>query len=324
MNNKKTLLALSMCCLSYVAQASENELAPVHQVAKTTFDKLLDVSPNDADEYVQLQRDVKELTQALIKVKQQHGVNINALSEHQQAKDNEYNRDQKFMLFRQLDNQDYKKQINASGYTLSRVRQKLHIASNKLQLLRLKVNDLYAAKYQVADKSLIDNLLAGDIVSLSIPQQKLVVQYLIEQQDNPQQVVALLTHPNVAQMLPDYLKEQLKVFEDSNIRLLDALSNKQVMAAVVDKLKAIDFLEEQQVAQALGPIYAIDQGQDIINGAGAPIKLSNHLSQNDVNPLTAVELYDIPIPSKELVKAINGTSNTLLKRSASNNTIKRK
>ncbi len=324
MNNKKTLLALSMCCLSYLAQASTNELAPAHQVAKTTFDKLLDVSPVDADEYVQLQRDVKELTQALVKVKQQHGVNINALSDHQQAKDNEYNRDQKFMLFRQLDNQDYKKQINASGYTLNRVRQKLHVASNELQLLRLKVNDLYAAKYQVADESLIDKLLIGDIVSLSIHQQKLVVQHLIDSQNTPERVVTLLQHPNVAQMLPDYLKGQLKIFEDSNVSLLDALSNRQVMAAVVDKLKAIDFLEEQQVAQALGAVYAIDQGQDIINGSGGLIKLANHLSQNDVNPLTAVELYDIPIPSKELVKAINGTSNTLLKRSAFSNTIKRK
>jgi len=313
MNFKQSILVLSICSLGWAGQLGANELAPKNHVAKTTFDKLLDVSPLDADEYVQLQNDISKLNKSLIMVKTQHGENLNQLSSHQQAADNEYNRDEKFMLFRQLDNQEYKNKIDDSGYSLNRVREKLHVASNRYQQLRLKVNDLYAKKYNVSNELLIDKLLDGEVVSLSITQQKLVINTLIELRQSPHKVVKLLEHPNVVEFIPDYLKEQLKVFDESDISLVNALSNEQVMGAVVDKLKAIDFLEEQQVTGLTGRVYSLDQTEELLGGESGPIYLHNNLSLGGVNPLTAVELYDIPIPSEELVNTINSLKNSTMR-----------
>jgi len=275
------------------------------RIAQTVFDKLLDVSPNEADEYIQLKQDIDYLSKVLIKTKQVHSDNIKVFSQHQKATNNEYNRNDKFIMFNQLDNNVFKKDIDGSGYELKRVREKLHIASNRYRELQDMVKALYISKYAVDDSTLLDKLLSGDVVVFAKEQQQDVIDHLISFQNEPQQMVKLFEHPNVVLLLPDYLKEQLKIFKEGNISLIDALSNKNVMVAVVKKLQAIDFFSDQAVSNAVSSVYGAKQMNAILGFDSDNVFISSNITSGTINPLKTVELYDIPIPSKELVEQLS-------------------
>jgi hypothetical protein len=73
------------------------------------------------------------------------------------------------------------------------------------------------------------------------------------------------------------------------------------MAAVINKIKAIDVLP-QVVNDAFGlSIYSQEQAPKILDVVIAPVYLTTSLDADAIDPLTAVELYEIPLPSRELV-----------------------
>jgi len=304
-----------MICMGLMVVSSlslANVSSEPRKIAQTVFDKLLDVSPNDADEYIQLKQDIDYLSTVLIKTKQVHSDNIKVFSQHQEATNNEYNRNDKFILFNQLDNNVFKKDIDGSGYELKRVREKLHIASNRYRELEDAVKALYISKYAVDDNTLLNKLLAGDVVVFAKKQQQDVIEHLIAFQDEPQQMVKLFEHPNVVLLLPDYLKEQLRIFKEGNISLIDALSNKNVMVAVVKKLQAIDFFSDEAVSNTVTSVYGAKQMNAILEFDADTVFISSSITAGTINPLKTVELYDIPIPSKELVDQLSklkGNSN---------------
>jgi len=306
----KIMICMGLMVVSSLSLA--NVSSEPRKIAQTVFDKLLDVSPNDADEYIQLKQDIDYLSTVLIKTKQVHSDNIKVFSQHQEATNNEYNRNDKFILFNQLDNNVFKKDIDGSGYELKRVREKLHIASNRYRELEDAVKALYISKYAVDDNTLLNKLLAGDVVVFAKKQQQDVIEHLIAFQDEPQQMVKLFEHPNVVLLLPDYLKEQLRIFKEGNISLIDALSNKNVMVAVVKKLQAIDFFSDEAVSNTVTSVYGAKQMNAILEFDADTVFISSSITAGTINPLKTVELYDIPIPSKELVDQLSklkGNSN---------------
>ncbi len=283
-----------------------SELLTDEVMANTTFEKLLKVSPNDADEYVQLQQDLNKLNVVLIRVKETHSLNIKNLNDYQKSSINEYNRNEKYILFNQIEGAKHKKLINESGYELQQVRNKLHIASNRSRELEDEIESLYTQKYAVKDDVLIDKLLRGELVVLTDTQEKLVVDTLISFKMAPTKFVTLLEHPNVDRLLPFYLKEQLKIFNEGNIPLIDALSNDKVMDAVVVKLQAINFINEQAVTEIVGRVYSIKEASEDFDGETQTVLVKSHLTAGTVNPLNAIELYDVPIPTEELVNRLSG------------------
>jgi len=285
---------------SFAQTAGDND-----KIAHTMFNKLLDVSPDRADEYIQLEQDIARFNLLLVKAKSNHASNIQQFSQHQISKDNEYNRNDKFITFRQLDNQQHKKLIAQSSYELQRIRSKLHQASNSYQVLQNKIDSLYIAKYAVVDSKLISALESGKVVVVAEHQKRRVIDHLISLKGYPQQLVNLLSHDSVAMLLPDYLKEQLKVFEESNISLVSALANRQVIDAVIDKLEAIEVLSEHQVMEIAASVYEIKEGSSLLSQGSYPISMSNYVGTGAISPLKAIELYDIPIPSEELVNQIS-------------------
>ena len=303
-NTKKiTVMIALLTCVSYVNAEDKKEgnifASGVEQL--NTYQKLLIISPELVNEYVLLKTDAKTLTKAIKKANALHRNKVKQLSTHQGAVDNTYNYNEKFRLFRQIDNHSQRQQLINTDYELKRARKKLYQTLTSLVAIENTVATNYALKNTVGNREIEEKLLSGERLVLNANQQKIVLDLLIASQNEPNKFVQLLSHPNVVNILPDYLKEQLIVFNDSGIKIEDALLNEGVMTAVIDKIKAIKF-SSLVTNEAVGvSIYSQKEAPRILDVVTAPIYLSTALDADAIDPLSAVELYEIPLPSQALV-----------------------
>jgi hypothetical protein len=301
--NKVSVVIIILVCISsaYAQDKDEDNIfsSGVEQV--NTFQKLLEISPELVDEYVLLKTDATMLTKAINTAYTVHRSKVNQLSEYQDKVDNEYSHNEKFRLFRQIDNQNHRQRVFNTEYELKRARTKLYQILIRLVAIENSVETHYTANNSVDNKEIEQKLLLGEILVLNKSQEKIVLDLLVTSQNEPDKFVQLVSHPNVVNILPDYLKEQLIIFNESGITIEDALTNKGVMAAVINKIKAIDVLP-QVVNDAFGlSIYSQEQAPKILDVVIAPVYLTTSLDADAIDPLTAVELYEIPLPSRELV-----------------------
>lgn len=269
--------------------------------AISNIDKLLDVRPNLIDEYIQLQRDIKTLTAVLLVKEGTHSEEFQKFNEYQKLISNKYNPNQIFNLFRQLDVQSHQQDITDNEYDLNRLKLKLYTAQVRYQQVEIEVEQAYLTKYAVDDKELTNGLLANEALLIKDDQQKVVFNLLKSYENNPRTFAQILSHPSVVALLPDYLKEQLNIFKEANISLVQALNKPEVMKAVISKVNAIDFSPAQLEDDVNKSIYSEQQVPKILNSIVMPIYISSDLDADTVNPVEAIELYDLPLPSQELV-----------------------
>lgn len=304
MNTKKISVVLALLtCISYVHAQDKKEESIFSSGAEqvNTFQKLLAISPELVDEYVLLKTDAKMLSAAIKIADKVHRTKVTQLSAYQSKADNEYSDNEQFRLFRQIDNQNHRKQVLDTESELKWGRIKLYRTLIRLVEIENSVETNYAAKNSVDDKEIEKKLLLGESLVLTELQQKKVLDLLIASQNEPNKFVQLISHPNVVNILPNYLKEQLIIFNESGITIEDALTNKGVMAAVINKIKAMDVLPQVD-DEALGlSLYSQEQAPKILDVVIAPVYLITALDADAIDPLTVVGLYEVPLPSQDLV-----------------------
>lgn len=285
--------------LSLVAQPTDDFVVLKH--SNKQLQQIIQDAPEIVNEYVLLKQDIDRLSAKLYHAETRFAEQMQAYRAYQNKSDNKYNQSEKFKLFRQLDNQEYYQQVRKSEYELKRVREKLYSSLLTFEDKSDEIDKLFIKKNAVADEEVIERLLAGQPVVLSEKQKPIAINLLFANQSNPKVFAKLIVHQNIAEMLPDYIRQQLAVFGSNDIPLEKALSNSEVMAAVIAKIKAIDAVQ-QVIPEKIGvSIYSQKEAPKVLNFIAPPVYLAKDLNVEAVTLLQAVDLYELPLPSEELV-----------------------
>ncbi len=275
-----------------------------HQSEQKRFDRLLSVNPQAADEYIYLQSEVSTLTLALQKAQENYHALVKGYSEFQADKGNEYNRNEKFKLFFQFDNQQYQLKLNESGRDVQRVKLKLNEAVSRFSQLQAQVEEKYLEKNVLGDADLRDKLRSGETVAFSKKQQPLVFDFLSSLGHNPGSLAKMLGNKHIVAILPDYLKEQLRMFEEAGIALNSALKNPTVMQAFISSINSIELTHQDDTKGVVLSIYDDDKALQISQLDAKPVKLNRDLAADTNEELDPVYFYYIPAPSDGVLDSI--------------------
>ncbi len=268
-----------------------------HESDQKLFEQLLSVNPQAVDEYVYLESEVQGLTLALQLAQDKYHGLVKGYSDFQADKGNEYNRNEKFKLFFQFDNQEYQLQLNESGRDVQRVKLKLNNAVTRFSQLQAQVEKKYLEKNVLSDTRLRQKMLAGETVAFSKEQQPMVFSFLLSLENDSDNLARMLTNEHIVATLPDYLKEQLRMFEEAKIPLKSALQNTTVMQAFISSINSIELTHQDDTKGVVLSIYDDDKALQVSQLGAVPIALNYDLAADTEEELDPVYFYYVPAPS---------------------------
>ncbi|WP_221795131.1 hypothetical protein [Oceanobacter mangrovi] len=271
---------------------------------QVSFDMVLTAMPDVADQYVQLQRDVEQLQTLQKEAMRNQRFAMMRYGQYDEKSQNDYNLNDSFRLFRQLDQKEVQQSIRASSRDLNRVQRKLDERLAELAELKQQVKLAYIRQNMLSEDQLKQRMLDGEPVSLLPSQHTMVLNFLKQLADKPEQLAKALENPGVSEILPDNIKEQLQVFRDSGVPLQQALARPRIMEVVINNLTVpMVASRADQADQQVISVYRSETAFADLDPALAPMTLGSFIDAQvfEINDL--VELYDLPVPSRDVIEA---------------------
>jgi hypothetical protein len=267
----------------------------------TFLEKLLLIEPESVDTFTLLENDIKRFQSELDAVTNQYSSAITDFNKFKNEQTNQYNLSEEFRLFDQLKSQQHKQEITLSEYEVNKVREKLYYSLFEYESIKKRVEDKYQAKHQASLELLKEKLLAGESFILIKGQKQQILKFLMQYKNNPKALAKMLMHKNVQEILPDYLIEQLNIFSQSNIELADALSSPQVMDAVIARISEVDVLPQMGLEDVGAKLYSEQYAPKVLKLGSKPLMLNMYLDANIKRKLSLARLYELPVPSRDVV-----------------------
>lgn len=267
----------------------------------TFIEKLLLIEPDSVDKFSLLEQDIQRFNLELDSVTKEYSESVVKFNEYKKRNANEHNMNEEFMLFNQLENQRNMENITKAEYEVNKVREKLYYSLFEYESIKKRVEAIYRQKHKASIELLKAKLLAGESFVVIEEQKQDILNFLLQQQDKPELMAEMLLHENVREILPDYLIEQLDIFNQSNISLATALSNQQVMSAVVQKIQDVDVLPKMGVEDIGATIYSQQQAPKVLQLGEPPLLLDTYLDASIMRNFNIASIYELPIPSREVV-----------------------
>lgn len=267
----------------------------------TFIEKLLLIEPDSVDKFSLLEQDIQRFNSELDSVTKSYSASVVKFNKYKTDTSNEHNMNEEFILFNQLENQRNMDSILAAEYEVNKVRAKLYYSLFEYESIKKRVESLYQQQRQSSLELLKAKLLAGESFVVLEEQKQSILNFLLEQQAKPEIMASILSHQNVQEILPDYLIEQINIFDQSNISLAQALSNNEVMQAVVNKIRDVDVLPKMGLEDIGATIYSEQQAPKVLQLGSAPLLLDTYLDASIQRSLNLARIYELPIPSKDIV-----------------------
>lgn len=308
MKNRSILCLLMLIAMSsFIVDAkpeTKDLLAPgvENRFSLTFIEKLLLIEPDVLDRYSLLGHDIERFTAELESVTKTYSESLVQFDQYKTSQTNQFNVNEEFILFNQLENQQHMQKILAAEFQVNKVREKLYNSLFEYESIKKRIETVYQQQHQASTSLLKEKLAVGDSFVIVEGQKQEVLQFLLAKQDSPDEMADMLLHKNLQQILPDYLIEQLNIFSQSNISLADALKNPEVMKAVVSKIQDIDVLPKMGLKDIGYKIYSVEQAPKVLKLGAPPLLIDTYLNASIQRNLNLALIYELPIPSEDIIR----------------------
>ena len=271
------------------------------QQPKVTFDKLLEVKPDQADRFVALQSEINRLENYVKAARESHQQALSALKQYQTAQQNPAHQQGSVQVRDQLKVKQYQADLQSSKRQLDRLQKKLLEKKQQFAALKGEVHQQFLAEHKLDANRLAERLISGERIELVDGQQALLKEVLTKMQGEPTQLAIALQHPDIQDQLPEYLKAQFVQFAESEIPLQQALAKAPVMGAVLDTLTEVGAEIAQAEKNLAMRVYELDE-QQLQEQAVIATQLHTRLDAKLVRYHDLVQLYHMPVPSQTIVE----------------------
>lgn len=292
---KKTIITSTSLAFALLANAPvlANEQA-------FSFEKLLQVNPKKADEFVLLKSEIQRLKGYVEEARLAHEQSVKAFADYQSNQQTQLSNNQQQVLKEQLRSRQYQQDIDASASQLGRLQSRLLSKTQQLENIKRSIDADFIANHALNIDTLKQRLLSGERIELLPGQTALLIQAFEQLGSDAPSLATALQHQDIQHYLPEYLKEQFIQLQDSGISLTQALQKSEVKAAVMNGL-AIN--KPEQATASSGMVLSVYEVDDalIAQTAASPISIQADLDAKLMEFQNLVELYDIPVPSEEVV-----------------------
>ena len=271
---------------------------------QVNFNMVLAATPDWADEYVQLERDIEQFRTLQKEALRNQRYSLERFNAYTESSRNEYNLNDTFRLFRQLDQKEVQQNVRNSNRHLNRVQRKLADKMQEMAHLKQSVKQAYISQNAIPQAELQQRLAAGEPVSLLPSQKNDVLAYLASLGKQPQTLATALGNPGIQEILPDNLREQLQSFRDAGVPLSSALTNDEVRKVIISNLQPTALANNMDMAdQTVISIYRLETAFVDLDGERMPMALGSTIDAQIFELDDLVELYDLPVPSRDVVTA---------------------